>query len=160
MDTIFLALRVLVSLGAVLLLVWLLHKRLSRGQRAKRATGRMSLVARQPLGRRASAVLVEADGQTLLLGVTDTSVTVLHEGPPTAAATHSAAPVSGDEADSDTAEGDDVGSEASTTPTLEPVESYADVAARVESDPKAFLGGSILSPTTWRQAVSAFRQAR
>jgi flagellar protein FliO/FliZ len=77
MDSLILGLRVLVSLGAVLGLMWLLHRRLRRGTGAPKAKA-LAVVARQSVGPKASVVLVETDVQRFLLGVTEHGITVLH----------------------------------------------------------------------------------
>jgi flagellar protein FliO/FliZ len=77
MDSLILGLRVLVSLGAVLGLMWLLHRRLRRGTGAPKAKA-LAVVARQSVGPKASVVLVDTDGQRFLLGVTEHGINVLH----------------------------------------------------------------------------------
>jgi flagellar protein FliO/FliZ len=77
MDSLILGLRVLVSLGAVLGLMWLLHRRLRRGTGAPKAKA-LAVVARQSVGPKASVVLVDTDGRQFLLGVTEHGINVLH----------------------------------------------------------------------------------
>lgn len=77
MDSLILGLRVLVSLGAVLGLMWLLHRRLRRGTGAPKAKA-LAVVARQSVGPKAAVVLVDTDGQRFLLGVTEHGINVLH----------------------------------------------------------------------------------
>ncbi|MDQ4504124.1 flagellar biosynthetic protein FliO [Sinomonas sp. ASV322] len=77
MDSLLLGLRVLVSLAAVLGLMWLLHRRLRRGAAPARAKA-LAVVSRQAVGSKASVVLVEADGRRFLLGVTEHGISVLH----------------------------------------------------------------------------------
>jgi flagellar protein FliO/FliZ len=77
MDSLILGLRVLVSLGAVLGLMWLLHRRLRRGSGTPTAKA-LAVVARQSVGPKASVVLVDTDGQRFLLGVTEHGINVLH----------------------------------------------------------------------------------
>jgi flagellar protein FliO/FliZ len=79
MDSLILGLRVLVSLGAVLGLMWLLHRRLRRGTGVPKAKA-LAVVARQSVGPKASVVLVDTDGQRFLLGVTEHGINVLHTG--------------------------------------------------------------------------------
>lgn len=89
MDSVVLGLRVLVSLGAVLALIWVLQRRVKRRGGLVRAAGpALSVLGRQTLGHKASVVLLDADGQRLLLGVTEHGVSVLS----TAAADGGAAP--------------------------------------------------------------------
>nr|WP_305038567.1 flagellar biosynthetic protein FliO [Frigoribacterium sp. VKM Ac-1396] len=65
-------------MGVVLALLWVLQKRLVKGGRAgTRATSQVSVVARQGVGAKASVVVVDVEGERLVLGVTESSVTVL-----------------------------------------------------------------------------------
>ncbi|WP_314103770.1 flagellar biosynthetic protein FliO, partial [uncultured Frigoribacterium sp.] len=78
MDTLFVALRVALSLGVVLALLWVLQKRLAKGGlRGGRASAPVSIVARQGIGAKASVVVVDVEGERLVLGVTESSITVL-----------------------------------------------------------------------------------
>lgn len=78
METVVVGLRVVLSLGVVLALLWVLQKRLVKGGRAgTRATSQVSVVARQGVGAKASVVVVDVEGERLVLGVTESSVTVL-----------------------------------------------------------------------------------
>jgi flagellar protein FliO/FliZ len=77
-DTVVVGLRVVLSLGVVLALLWVLQKRLVKGGRGgTRATSQVSVVARQGVGAKASVVVVDVEGERLVLGVTESSVTVL-----------------------------------------------------------------------------------
>ena len=78
METIALALRVLLSLAVVLGLLWFLHRRLNRGTRARGAGKLVTVVSRQGIGQKASVVVVDTDGKRFLLGVTEHAVNVLH----------------------------------------------------------------------------------
>ncbi|MDJ0319344.1 flagellar biosynthetic protein FliO [Pseudarthrobacter sp. PS3-L1] len=78
MDALILGLRVLVSLGAVLGLMWFLQKRLSKGTGRRRANTVLSVVSRQSLSAKTSVVVVDAAGQRFILGVTDHAINVLH----------------------------------------------------------------------------------
>ena len=78
MDTLFLALRVAVSLAAVLGLLWYVQRRLTKGSVGQRSAGLVSVVGRQGIGQKASVVVVDVDGIRFVLGVTEQSVTVLH----------------------------------------------------------------------------------
>ena len=78
MDTLFVALRVALSLGVVLALLWVLQKRLAKGGlRGGRASAPVTIVARQGIGAKASVVVVDVEGERLVLGVTESSITVL-----------------------------------------------------------------------------------
>ena len=77
MDTVVVALRVALSLGVVLALLWVLQKRFSKGLKSGRATSPVTVVTRQGIGTKASVVVVDVEGERLVLGVTDSSITVL-----------------------------------------------------------------------------------
>jgi len=77
MDTVLVGLRVVLSLGVVLALLYVLQKRIAKGGRTGRRTSPVTVVARQGIGAKASVVVVDVEGERLVLGVTDASVTVL-----------------------------------------------------------------------------------
>lgn len=78
-STLVLALRVLVSLGVVLALVWWFARRGRTGTRARVRPASVSVVGRQTLGRRTAVAVVEVEGRRLLLGLTDQQVSLLAE---------------------------------------------------------------------------------
>ncbi len=82
MDDALLALRVIVSLAAVVALVWVVQRRLRRGATAS-TVAPIRLIGRQGLAGKASLVLVEVEGERLVLGVSEQGVSVLarHEAP-------------------------------------------------------------------------------
>lgn len=86
METLFLVLRVAVSLGVVLAVIWFAHRRISANRARTRTQQLVTVVARQSLAPKASMVVVDADGRRLMLGVTEHGVTVLSDratpGPP------------------------------------------------------------------------------
>ena len=157
MESVFLALRVLLSLAAVLGTLWMLQRRLTKGPRAARATKLVSVVTRQVIAPKASVVVLDVDGKRFLLGVTEQSVTVLNTSElPTPivaetepvrltavpqAATGSAAAFGRALADAD---GAALGRDPLGTGVLA----------------TGALGGSILSPTTWKRAASVLRKGR
>ncbi|MGO4102366.1 flagellar biosynthetic protein FliO [Leifsonia sp. YAF41] len=79
MDTVFLALRVIVSLAAVLGVIWYAHKRLTKSSRAAQVANPIRVVSRQGLSPKSSVVIIEAEGKRFVLGVTEQSVNVLYE---------------------------------------------------------------------------------
>ncbi|MHA7219167.1 FliO/MopB family protein [Arthrobacter sp. MDT1-48-3] len=183
MDVVVLALRVLLSLGVVLALLFVLHRKLSKVNGGRAGAGLVSVVARQGIGAKASLVVVEAEGTRFYLGVTEQSVSVLHSSAaPRAlqavpesddavpavqarAAATSAGPGTPEPADARfaaslrlaaTAPGPD------RTADAEPISRRAARAAR-SAEPAhaaATLQGSILSPTTWKQTAAFLRQGR
>ena len=77
--------RLAVSLGVVFALMALAGRVLRRrglGTKGTGATSRIEVLARQGLGRTASVQLVRIGGKTLVLGVTETQVSVLGEADP------------------------------------------------------------------------------
>ena len=158
MDTLFVALRVLVVLGVIVGLLWFVQRRVAKGRglggRSRRGNA-VSVVGRQGVGPKASVVVVDVDGNRFVLGVTEREVSVLHAG---------ARPQEAD---------------AEVTPLVPVRRTFAkdvpaaDAAARVSTDSRQdadfltaqgrasvfdeALKGSILSPATWRQAGLAVR---
>lgn len=76
-DTVFLALRVIVSLGAVFGALWFAHRWITKGRPGRPGGRSISVVARQGLGAKAGVAIVQAGGRQYLLGVTEHAVTVL-----------------------------------------------------------------------------------
>ncbi|MFO7689984.1 MAG: flagellar biosynthetic protein FliO [Cryobacterium sp.] len=158
MDTVIVALRVLLSLGVVLALLWYLQRRISRVTRGTQTPNLVTVVGRQAVGAKSSVVVVDVDGQRLTLGVTDQSVTILHAtntagvAPPAAPA----APAATDESDATgAAEFARLLGLVSVTEAAVPASAPAAVAA-----PAPRFAGSILSPSTWQQAATTLRQGR
>ncbi|AMB58742.1 flagellar biosynthetic protein FliO [Microterricola viridarii] len=176
METLFVALRVLLSLGAVLALLWLLQRRFARGAVGAKGKARnaasLAVVGRQSVGAKASVVVVEHDGHRLLLGVTEHGVTVLH----TAEMAQDAAPATDPAEPYELHETDEqgharfaqvlaeagqpeelltpspiTGLSASTTQTRATTQTPA------ATPPAGRLAGSILAPETWKQAAAAVR---
>ncbi len=77
MDSLILILRVLLAMGAVLVVLVLAHRYARRTVGAATGEKLLTVLARQGVGSKASVVVVETGGQRLLLGVTEQSVTVL-----------------------------------------------------------------------------------
>jgi flagellar protein FliO/FliZ len=78
-DTVWLALRVIVSLGAVLGALWFGHRWFTKGRfgSLRIPVKAITVAARHGLGAKAGVAIVEADGRRYLLGVTEHAVTVL-----------------------------------------------------------------------------------
>ncbi len=77
MDAFLLILRVGLSLTVVMVLLWMAQKRFSRGGRHQ-GPAVVEVIGRRNVGQKASVVVVESDGQRFLLGVTESSINVLH----------------------------------------------------------------------------------
>jgi len=78
-DTLLVALRVALSLAVVVGLLWVLQRRMQKGTRRGPKASLVSVVGRQGLGQKASVVVVDVEGRRFVLGVTEQSVTVLHD---------------------------------------------------------------------------------
>ncbi|MGL3200535.1 MULTISPECIES: flagellar biosynthetic protein FliO [Curtobacterium] len=84
MDTAVIVLRVALSLGVVLALMWVLHrvsrKKLVGGKAHGRRAASVEVVGRQGIGGKASVVVVDVEGERLVLGVTEHGVSLLTSG--------------------------------------------------------------------------------
>ena len=145
MDTLIVALRVILSLGVVLVLLWYLQKRLSKAARGSQVVNLVTVVGRQVVGAKSSVVVVDVDGQRLVLGVTEQSVNLL-VGAATPIATEGG-----------TGQAEFARLLAAAT-DVEPG-SHSALATTTPTTAARF-GGSILSPSTWQQAAAALRQRR
>lgn len=142
----FLALRVVASLGVVLGTIWYAYKRISRNGTAAKKLNPINVISRQGISGKAAVVLVEAEGQRFLLGVTEQSVNILH----TTAVAPAVAVTPADLFASLLA---DASSEepqfrAAATSSAQPAPANA----------HSPIAGSILSPDTWKRAYTALRQ--
>jgi flagellar protein FliO/FliZ len=170
-ETVFIALRVALSLGVVLGLLWVLQRRLISTGRAKRAAGVVNVVTRQGISPKVSVVVVDVDGTRFVLGVTDSSVTVLHSADaPAEAAALALVPVAA-LPDANTAPSAPGAASAGAFASSLSAASAAPVPARDDDaayrrprnrdrKPANALEGSVLSAATWRQAGAALRQRR
>ncbi|WP_120337143.1 flagellar biosynthetic protein FliO [Cryobacterium soli] len=177
MDTVVVALRVVLSLAVVLGLLWVLQRRLSRGP-GKRTANVVTIVGRQGLGQKASVVVVDVDGRRFVLGVTEQSINVLHggEAEPEAHRTGHQTP---DDRSAAFARSLHAASGGPTLvpPVLVPLRAESPVASGeaeaepLDGPPLTFrprrdrsatgrLGGSILSPSTWQQTAALLRHGR
>ncbi|MEK6345412.1 MAG: flagellar biosynthetic protein FliO [Curtobacterium sp.] len=84
MDTAVIVLRVALSLGVVLAVLWVLHrvirKKLVGGKAHGRRAASVEVVGRQGIGGKASVVVVDVEGERLVLGVTEHGVSLLTSG--------------------------------------------------------------------------------
>jgi len=135
-DTFLLVLRVGLALAVVMLLLWMAQKKFAKGNNGG-ASVQLEVVSRRNVGQKAAVVVVDADGQRFLLGVTEHSINVLSSGP---------AP-----------EPEPVFSHALEHAGISqgPIRHSSDKRPRAEPHP---LAGSILSPKTWQQAWAAMRK--
>ncbi|TAM68390.1 MAG: flagellar biosynthetic protein FliO [Microbacteriaceae bacterium] len=136
MDTLLTALRVVVSLGAVLGLIWFVRKRISKGAaRGGNRAKAVNVVGRQSVGAKASVVVVEADGRRFVLGVTEHSISVLHVAQPPSV--------------------DELGF-AETMAELAGEAPVADGQDMVDP-PVSLVAGSVFAASTWKRAAAALR---
>jgi flagellar protein FliO/FliZ len=142
MDTLMLALRVVLSLAAVLGVIWYAQRRISRGTRGGRAKT-ISVVGRQSVGSKASVAVVDVDGKRFLLGVTEHAVTILHTAD---------APLDSADAFSRAL------SEETTEHATELSSTHsAPAGALLRPTPQSPLAGSLLSADTWRRAFASLK---
>lgn len=153
-ETLGLMLRVGLSFTFVLGLMWF-AARMLRGKMAARGSGVLEVLARQQVGRGASVAVVRVADRALVVGVTEHGISILGEpisdlsllidpatqGEPPTIAGQAAAGRVGIGADRSAAA---VGSR----PTAALPAANADGALR----------GSVLSPSTWRQALHVLRE--
>jgi flagellar protein FliO/FliZ len=139
-DTVFLALRVVVSLAVVIAAIWFIQRRLGGGRRLKSKSKPISVVARQSVGAKASVAVVEFGGKRFLLGVTEHAVSVL------------------DSAEVPIEETSTAEEFASVLSKTKPGNAAATPVDGLVAPTR--LAGSILSAATWKQAFAAMRGER
>jgi flagellar protein FliO/FliZ len=179
-DTVFLALRVVVSLAVVIGAIWFVQKRLGRAAKVKSKSKPIAMIARQTVGVKASVAVVEFGAKRFLLGVTEHGISVLDsteiEAPETSTATSavtSAATVVQPSGVPFTANGRHFADALSQAESGPPVPAAAtrellhgsdsgveNTFRRSRGSAKTPLAGSILSASTWRQAFAALRAER
>lgn len=178
MDTVFLALRVIVSLAVVLGVLWYLQKKLSKRGIGGAAGKAITLIGRQAVGPKASVAVVEIDGRRLVLGVTEHAVTVLHSTDGHRIDGHRVDGLLVDRPvhpfEVSLAEAQPVLYPDNVRPITAPVPIRAVITTPVDVVPAdqqlrprrnrsrqtSRMAGSILSPETWRQASAAIREVR
>ncbi|GAA4362387.1 FliO/MopB family protein [Paeniglutamicibacter cryotolerans] len=178
MDTFFLLLRVLVSLAAVLGLLFYLRKRLLP-RFASAATGEVRIIERHGVGPKSSVVLLESGSKRYLLGVGEASVNVLDSydapevqepelpvstgtGPRFALSLLKASGPAAPEPKHARA-----GFDQDAEPGLAAFDELLDPSRRsrrtvpgpLRPQATGVLAGSILSPATWKQAAEALKRS-
>lgn len=151
MDTLVLALRVLLSLAVVLGLLWVLQRKLARGTAGSSGEAPLTVVSRRNISPKAAVVVVETDGKRFLLGVTEQSVNVLHTSDAPEPAPAPAAP---EGAAAFARSLQEAGGDGAPAPALYPLPG----GRRARRRPGPPLAGSILSPETWKQTAAVLRQ--
>ncbi|MGG7307009.1 FliO/MopB family protein [Curtobacterium sp. AB451] len=174
MDTAVIVLRVALSLGVVLALMWVLQrvsrKKLSGSATRGRRSASVEVVGRQSIGGKASVVVVDVEGERLVLGVSEHGVALLTSGQaPAPELTIVTGPVTlpvrptpsaerfGQELAQQTAADPSLPSDAAQPLPMRPRNRRPQRAALPTAQQ---LQGSILSADTWRQAASALRNRR
>lgn len=147
MEAAGLVLRVVVSLGLVLCLLWFAARGLRKTQRRTRGGVDVDVLARQPLARNASLAVVRLGDRALVLGVTESRIDLLHD----AALADVMVPWA-----------DQVGQVGQMGPMgkVDSADSVASVRSLGSSGPMAgtALAGSALNPQTWARAVQVLRE--
>ncbi|WP_210507484.1 flagellar biosynthetic protein FliO [Naasia sp. SYSU D00057] len=159
MDTVFLALRVVVSLGAVLAVIWFARRWLTGGAKARARTRHVTVLAKQAVGAKATIAVVEADGRRYLLGVTEHAVSVLDQLDP-APAEVATRPIPLPSFARALEEAQSAPQPPRDPIPLLPATRRAAREAEAAQGQKPAASGSILSPDTWRQTAMALRRAR
>ena len=170
MPTLLLAVRVGLSLAAVLGLMWWLSRRMQSStlmRRRRRET--LTVLGRQQLGKQTGVALIEASGRRLVVGYGDHGVTLLHD----AGEAPEPEDIDEDNEDSIASRTSDLDGELmSLTNTGAPAASSVSRAALATHVParstsarmadarrlRSPLEGSILAPDTWRKAVVAAQE--
>jgi flagellar protein FliO/FliZ len=139
-----LTLKILFSLGIVLVLMWTIARVVRKPLRG-RASGTLAVLARQQLSRSASVAVVRVAGQALVVGVTDAQVSLLSET---------------DLAAFEQAQAAQPVERRSPVPLNEesPRPRHAKPEPAWPAQPSGPLGGSALSPRTWLQTVEFLRE--
>ena len=173
MDTLFVGLRVVVSLAAVLGLLWFIQRKVAKTGRVTRQAKHVTVVARQGIAGKASVAVVDVEGVRYVLGVTEQNVTVLGSGEaPQDAIVTAIAPAAVAEEAPTFAQTLAAQPTVLAQPTLlvpapaaTPIDSPRRAARAAASAPAARpaaapLAGSILSAATWKQAAAAMRSQK
>ncbi|TCL82872.1 flagellar biosynthesis protein FliO [Curtobacterium sp. PhB142] len=169
MDTLLITLRVALSLGVVLALMWVLHrasKKRFAGKTSGRRAATVEVVGRQGLGGKASVVVVDVEGERLVLGVSEQGVSLLTSAQaPAPELTIVTGPVQLPvrPAPSADAFGQELALQAdapTSLPEALPMRPRNRRPQRTTVPTAQQLQGSILSVDTWRQAAAALRNRR
>jgi flagellar protein FliO/FliZ len=170
-DTVFLALRVIVSLAVVIGAIWFVQKRLGRAAKVKSKSKPIAMIARQTVGVKASVAVVEFGAKRFLLGVTEHGISVLDSTEIEPVEIEEVETVAQPSRVTLTASGRHFADALSQVDGAPPVPAAARElrpgsdsgveSAYLRSRPaKSPIAGSILSASTWRQAFAALRAGR
>lgn len=148
MDQVMLGVRVVFSLAVVLAMMWGLSRVMRGGRPApKGGAHRLDVVSRTNLGKRSAIVVLRAGERGLIVGVTEQSISILGEMPlpEDEPALEVRTPIA------ITADGEITEHPAAPAPTGRRRHAAA-------TEQTSTLAGSVLSPATWRQTATAFRE--
>lgn len=154
----------MLSLAAVLGVLWFLQRRVARTQARRRDSEAITVLGRQGVGPKAQIVVIQTEDARYVLGVTEHGVNVVDRLPvkPTAQPDETTRPTwstATAEAASDAEEFDRILAATALTEStiISPASPAPQRRVRHRNDP---LRGSILSPETWRQTAEAIRRTR
>ncbi|HUW78785.1 MAG TPA: flagellar biosynthetic protein FliO [Candidatus Nanopelagicaceae bacterium] len=136
MKAVYLVFQVLLSLGVVLLLMWLLAKAL-RGKLMARGVGVVELLARTPMTRNSAVTVIRVADRVLVLGVTETQLTVLAEVDPQQIQATASEPVN-------------------IAHQRQKVTHF--LKGRAKKNGTSALAGSILAPDIWQRVITFLRE--
>lgn len=150
-----LGLRVVLSLAAVLGVLWFLQRRVARTQVRRRNGEAITVLGRQGVGPKAQVVVVQTEDARYVLGVTEHGVSVVDRLP----VKRETFSLEATQAASDAEEFERILAATALTESTTSAARNEVPARRVRhrNDP---LRGSILSPETWRQTAEAIRRTR
>jgi flagellar protein FliO/FliZ len=147
---------VILALGVVVGVLWFVQKRVTGHQTRTRTGDPLTVVARRGIGSKASVVVLDTGGKRFVLGVTEHAVNVLHadEAPEPVEETVAEPAASAKAFGLAFAK---VTGRTPAEPGMSP-ETPLGPLRRVELTKASPLAGSVLSPTTWKQAAEALRK--
>lgn len=149
----------MLSLAAVLGVLWFLQRRVARTQARRRDSEAITVLGRQGVGPKAQVVVIQTEDARYVLGVTEHGVSVVDRLPVKPAEQSDQTTPPTWTAASDAEEFDRILAATAMTETASPAPGDPAPQRRVRhrNDP---LRGSILSPETWRQTAEAIRRTR
>jgi flagellar protein FliO/FliZ len=161
-------LRVVVSLGLVLALLWVAARALQKGRAGTARGVDVDVLARLPLAQKSSLAVVRLGDQALVLGVTESRVALLCQAPaadlavePESSLTDVLAVAASQTTSQTTSQSPSHTTSFTQSHTTSPVPASrvaARQAARSSAAAGSGIAGSALSPQTWAKAVAAVRE--
>ena len=158
-------LRVVVSLGLVLALLWVAARALQKGRAGTARGVDVDVLARLPLAQKSSLAVVRLGDQALVLGVTESRVALLCQAPAADLAVEPESSLTDvltvAAAFQGPSQPPSLTASPTTSLTTSPVPASrvaARQAARSSAATGSGIAGSALSPQTWAKAVAAVRE--